>query len=453
MKINRGIFREYDIRGIFERDIKGEFPYLLGKAFGSYVLKSGKNKVCIGGDNRHTTPGIKEKLVLGVADTGCDVTDIGISPTPVLYFAARRHKLDAGIMVTASHNPPEYNGFKMVVGERSLYGKEIQEIADYIEATDFISGAGKIMEMQIIESYVSFIARKFSFSKKFRIGVDTGNGTVGPVIMEVFKSLGIEVFPLYIDSDPTFPNHLPDPMVEKNLQDLRETVLKNNLDAGFAYDGDGDRLGVIDDKGDILWGDKLMILYSREVLAKLPGAPVIFDVKCSRSLEEEIKKAGGRPLMWKTGHSLIEDKMHREHAPLAGELSGHLYFADEYYGYDDAVYASLRLLRIMDGAEEKLSGLLRGVREYYSTPEMRIDVPDEKKFEAVQKIKDFYQNKYDTCDIDGVKVYFPEGWALVRASNTQPAIVVRVEAEAKDSLEQIKQLFLERINETLKEAR
>jgi len=452
MKINRGIFREYDIRGVFEEDIKGDFPYLLGKAFGSYLVSLGRRSVCVGGDNRQTTPGIKEKIVKGISETGCEVADMGIIPTPVLYFAVHKHGKDAGLMVTASHNPPEYNGFKMVVGERSLYGEEIQKIADYVETENFHAGKGKICRQEVVDEYVSFLAGKFRFTKKFRIGVDTGNGTLGPTLMKVLSALAIEVSALYVDSDPSFPNHLPDPLVEENLADLRREVVGQNLDAGFAYDGDGDRIGVIDDRGAVLWGDRLMILYAREVLKSIPGAPVIFDVKCTRALEEEIEKAGGRPVMWKTGHSLIEDKLHKEKAPLAGELSGHIYFADEYYGYDDAVYASLRLLRIMDNSEGRLSGLLSGIREYSSTPEIRIEIPDAKKFAAVDRLKEIYARNYDISDIDGVKVFFPGGWALARASNTQPAVVVRVEADNGETLEKIKQVFLASIEEVVEKA-
>lgn len=449
VKFNRGIFREYDIRGIFETDLKGKFSHDLGRAFGRYVVKAGMKKVCVGGDNRITSPELREKLIEGLAKTGCEVTDIGTVPTPALYFAVHRYRSDGGVMVTASHNPPEYNGFKMVFGGGSLHGKEIQRLADYMESGNGNDGKGHVVQRDILDEYISFMTGKFSFKKKFRIGVDTGNGTLGPTLLKVLKPLGIEVLPLYTESDPSFPNHLPDPLVADNLRDLIKAVLENKLDAGFAYDGDGDRLGVIDNKGNIWWGDKLMILYAREVLANLPGSSVIFDVKCTRALEEEIRKAGGKPLMWKTGHSLIEDKLHSEKAPIAGELSGHLYFADEYYGYDDAVYASLRLLRIMDNKNIPLSEMLKGVKEYSATPEIRIEVPDEKKFGAVERIKNFFRQDYTISDIDGVKVYFPEGWALARASNTQPAIVVRIEAETQASLETIKRLFISKISEII----
>lgn len=447
MKVNKGIFRQYDIRGIYEKDLKGDFAYYLGKSFGTYLKRQGKKSVSVGGDNRLTTPELKEKLIEGLFSTGCEIYDIGIVPTPVLYFSVHYYNFDAGIMVTASHNPPEYNGFKMVVGEKSIYGEEIQKIADIMENEDFEKGSGNLNGRNAIADYINYLKSKFNFKRKFRVGVDTGNGTVGPVIVPLYNELGIEVFPLYIESDGRFPNHLPDPVVPENLKDLINIVKENSLDVGFGFDGDGDRLGVVDDKGEIQWGDRLLILYAREVLKKTPKSKIIFDVKCSKALEEEIEKAGGIPVMWKTGHSLIENKMHQENSPLAGELSGHLYFADEYYGYDDAIYASLRLLRILDNENKSLSELLSDVKKYYSTPEIRVEVPDERKFEIVEKLKEYYRGKFPASEVDGIKVYFPEGWALVRASNTQPALVVRVEGETQEALEKIQKEFLNVINQ------
>jgi phosphomannomutase/phosphoglucomutase len=446
MKVNRKIFREYDIRAIYEEDLKGDLPYYLGRSFGTIVKRAGKKNVCTGGDNRFTTPEIKEKLIKGILETGCDVTDTGIVPTPVLYFAVHKYNFDAGVMVTASHNPPEFNGFKMVVGNKSLYGKEIQQAAGLIEKDDFETGNGRFFQKDASQDYMNLMLERFRFKKKLRVAVDTGNGTLGPLLVPLFEKLGIDFIPLYTDSDPSFPNHLPDPVVPENLKDLIKTVTGNNLDIGLGYDGDGDRLGVVDENGGILWGDQLLIIYAREILKKHQGAKIIFDVKCTRALEEEIEKAGGIPVMWKTGHSLIEDKMQAEKAPLAGELSGHLYFADDYYGYDDAVYASLRLLEILDNTGRKTSSLLDEVKKYHSTPEIRIEVPDEKKFTAVENIKKFFAETDNRISgIDGVKVFFPEGWALVRASNTQPALVVRMEADNGESLKRIKTGFLETI--------
>ncbi len=450
MEINRKIFREYDIRGVYEEDLRDSLPYYLGMSFGSIVRRSGKKNVCIGGDNRLTTPEIKDKLVKGILKTGCNVTDTGIVPTPVLYFTLHKNGFDAGVAVTASHNPPEFNGFKMVIGNKSLYGGEIQRIADLIEKEDFETGSGQYTEKDAVVDYSGFMLENFNFKTKMKVAIDTGNGTLGPTIVPLFEKIGIDYTPLYTSSDPSFPNHLPDPVVPENLKDLIKTVIDNKLDIGLGYDGDGDRLGVIDEKGNILWGDMLLAIYAREILKKTPGAKIIFDVKCSKALEEEIKKYGGIPIMWKTGHSLIESKMHEEKAPLAGELSGHLYFADNYYGFDDATYASLRLLQIMDNTGKKTSSLLDGVNRYYSTPEIRLEVPDEKKFDVVETLKKLFVEKGNkTSDIDGVKVFLPYGWALVRASNTQPALVVRVEAENPESLEKIKKDFLDTIGRFL----
>ncbi|MCM8785020.1 MAG: phosphomannomutase/phosphoglucomutase [Candidatus Omnitrophica bacterium] len=442
MRINRTIFREYDIRGIYEKDLKGDLPYFIGKAFGTYIKRKDMKSVCVGGDNRLTTNEIKEELIKGLVDTGCEVRDIGIVPTPVLYFSVHFFNFDSGIMVTASHNPPNFNGFKMVVGKSSLYGKEIQKIADLIENEDFEKGNGKVEKNNVEDNYINFMVERFKFNKKLKVGIDTGNGTTGPLVEKIFKKIGIEFIGLYIESDGNFPNHLPDPVVPENLKDLIEAVKKYNLDCGFGFDGDGDRLAVIDENGEILWGDKLMIIYSKDILSKNKGAKIIFDVKCSKSLEEEIEKLGGIPIMWKTGHSLIENKLHLEKAPIAGELSGHLYFADEYFGYDDAIYSCLRLLRILDKENKKISEFFEGVRKYYSTPEIRIEVPDDRKFEIVENVKKFYSDKYKINDIDGVKVYYPYGWALLRASNTQPALVVRIEGETEEILNKIEEEFL-----------
>ncbi len=452
MKLNRNIFREYDIRAVYEEDLKGNLPYYLGRALGSYLIRQDRKTICIGGDNRFTTDEMKTKIARGLLESGCNVTDIGTLPTPIVYFAIKEFKFDAGAVVTASHNPPEFNGLKMVVGEESLHGHEIQSIADIIEAEDFEDGKGKLVEMEIIDRYLHYMQKRFSFKKNFKIGVDTGNGVAGPVIEKLFNLIGLDFVPLYTDSNPAFPNHLPDPMVPANMEDLIDAVRKNSLDAGLGFDGDGDRLGVIDDKGQMLWGDRLMILYSREVIAKNPGSKIIFDVKCSRALAEEIEKKGGIPIMWKTGHSLIEAKMKLEKAPLAGELSGHIYFADEYYGYDDAIYAALRLLRIMDNSEMKLSDMLKDVQEYHATPEIRIEIPDEAKFRAVDKMKLFFEKHYSVSDIDGVRIDFPDGWALVRASNTQPALVIRAEGTTAGSLERIKKDFIPIVKNFIKDS-
>jgi len=442
MRVNRTIFREYDIRGIAGRDLTGETALLIGRAFGTWVRRHGGTSVAVGGDNRLTTPGLKEQAIRGLLSSGCLVADCGIVPSPMVYFAARHRGLDAAMVVTASHNPPEFNGFKTVFSGKSLHGGQIGEIADIIEKEAFVADGGAVSPTDAAGDYLAWMRQRFCFSGRLRIGVDTGNGTAGPFLVPLLRSLGAQVHALYEESDPSFPHHLPDPVVPEHLKDLVALVLKEHLDAGIALDGDGDRIGVVDDRGRILWGDRLLILFAREVLAAHPGAAVIYDVKCTKALEEEIRKAGGQPVMWKTGHSLIEGKLHELHAPLAGELSGHIYFADEYFGYDDAIYAALRLLRMLDDTDRPLSDMLAGVKEYAATPEIRMEVPDEEKFGAVERLRDHFRGRFPVSDIDGVKVFFPDGWALVRASNTQPALVLRIEAENEAALARIRAEFL-----------
>ncbi len=451
MKINRFIFREYDIRGIAGKDIDDNFAYFLGKAIGSYLHRENAEKIVVGGDNRISTPGYKEKLIKGLVDSGKIVTDIGITTTPVLYFARKTGNFDAGVVITASHNPPQFNGFKVVIGEKSLYGKQILQLADIMESNDFVSGKGKIEQKDFEPDYISFMKEKFSFKNPLRVGIDTGNGIVGPLISKILNILKVPYHGLYLQSDGTFPHHMPDPAVAENLQDLIGIVKKEKLNAGLALDADGDRFAAITEDGKILWGDQLLIIFSMDVLKKKPGAKIIFDIKCTKALEDAIKADGGIPIMWKTGHSLIEDKMLEENSPLAGELSGHLYFADEYFGYDDGTYTALRLLKIMDTTGLTLNSLLKNIKQYYSSEEMRIETPDEKKFGIVERLKTFYKAQYPISDIDGVKVYFDNGWALVRASNTQPALVVRVEGYTENALKKIEPEFVETVKKFIKE--
>ncbi len=450
MKIDRVVFREYDIRGIAGTQINNNFAYNLGRAFGTYIRNSGFRTTLVACDNRKSSPDLKYQLVNGIIKTGIDVFDAGMVPTPVAYFAQKKNGLDACIIVTASHNPPQFNGFKLVVGEAGLYGKKIQEIADIFESENFASGKGTVREIPVEQDYIGFMRKRFSFSSGIKIGIDTGNGTAGPFVKKLFTALGINYEGLYLESDNSFPHHLPDPVVPENLVDLIDLVKKNKLDAGFGLDGDGDRIGVVGSDGSILWGDQLLIIFGLDILKRNPGIPVIFDVKCTLALEEEIKKAGGNPIMWKTGHSLIKAKLVEEKAVLGGELSGHIYFADEYYGFDDAIYATLRLLRIMNETGKKPEQLLEGKKRYFSSPEIRIEVGEEKKYRIVEALKNFYRKEYKISDIDGVKVYFSDGWALARVSNTQPAIVLRVEGMTPDALERIKNQFMKKVEEQMK---
>ncbi|HOL49635.1 MAG TPA: phosphomannomutase/phosphoglucomutase [bacterium] len=450
MKPDRVVFREYDIRGIVKTQINNEFAFTLGRAFGTKIKNEGLKNCVVACDNRETSPDLKNHLIDGMMKAGIEVFDAGMIPTPVAYFAQKHYGLDACAMVTASHNPPQFNGFKLVLGETGLHGEQIQQIADIIEKQDFISGSGSTKTIQVEQDYIDFMKERFSFSSKMKIGVDTGNGTTGPFVKKLFSSLGIDFVGLYLESDSSFPHHLPDPVVPENLVDLIKLVKEQKLDAGFGFDGDGDRIGVIGSDGSILWGDQLLIIYGLDILKTKPGSTIVFDVKCTLALEEEIKKAGGIPLMWKTGHSLIKAKLMEEKAVLGGELSGHIYFADQYFGFDDAFYACLRLLRIMDQTGKKPEQLLENKKRYYSSPEIRIEVGEEKKYAIVEELKNFYKQKYNVSEIDGVKVYFPDGWALARVSNTQPAIVLRVEGKDEKSLEEIKKQFLSKVEETIK---
>ncbi len=449
MKIDRVIFREYDIRGLVDKQINNDFAFVLGRAFGSYLRKSGLKTLVAACDNRKSSPELKKNLINGIKNCGIVVFDAGMIPTPFAYFAQKKYELDACAIVTASHNPPQFNGFKLVAGQHALYGAKIQQIADIIEKEDFEEGIGDIKRIQVQDDYIAFMKQRFEFKRKIKIAVDTGNGTAGPFIEKLFSCLGVEFEPLYLESDNTFPHHLPDPVVPENLKDLIALVKEKKLDAGFGLDGDGDRIGAVGSDGTILWGDQLLIIYGLDILKRNPGATVVFDVKCTLALEEEIKRAGGRPIMWKTGHSLIEAKIIEENAALGGELSGHIYFADEYFGFDDAFYACLRLLRIMDETGKNPEQLLEGKKRYFSSPEIRIDVGEERKYKIVEGLKDFYKNRFKINDIDGVKIYFPDGWALARVSNTQPAIVLRVEGKSQESLESINKQFFNKIKDIM----
>ena len=450
MKVERVIFRQYDIRGIIGEQIHNDFAFILGRAFGSYVREMNLKTAIIGCDNRESSPELKKYFINGLTESGIDVFDAGMIPTPVAYFAQKKYKLDACAVVTASHNPPQFNGFKLVVGDTGLYGEKIQYLADIIEKENFSSGHGKCEMIQVEQNYIEFMKERFQFKRKMRIGVDTGNGTAGPFVQKLFSSLGLDFIGLYLDSDNRFLHHLPDPVVPENLNDLITLVKEKKLDAGFGFDGDGDRIGVIGSDGSILWGDQLLIIYGLDILKRKPQAKLVFDVKCTLALEEEIKKSGGIPVMWKTGHSLIKAKIMEEKADLGGELSGHIYFADEYFGFDDAFYACLRLLRIMDQSGKNPEQLLEGRKRYYSSPEIRIDVGEEKKYQIVENLRNFYREKFNVSEIDGVKVYFPDGWALARVSNTQPAIVLRFEGMTEQSLEAIKKQFMEKLKEMMK---
>lgn len=436
--INPFIFRQYDIRGIVNEDIDEDFAKTLGQAFGSFSLQKGEKTVVVGCDNRASSPNLKNSLIKGLLSTGCDVVDIGTVVTPIFYYSRILYDINPGIIVTASHNPAEFNGFKIAFGPGTIYGDEIQNLRRSMEKSIFEVGTGEISYIDPVGDYFDMICKKIQLSKRLKVGIDCGNGTASLFAEKLFDRLGVDVVPLYCDSDPAFPNHFPDPVNPDNLVDLKDLVLKYNLDLGIGFDGDGDRIGVVDDLGNIIFGDMLMILFWREILPKYPGTTAIVEVKCSQALVDEIKKLGGNPIFYKTGHSLIKAKMREIDAVFTGEMSGHMFFADEFYGFDDAFYAGARLLRILSNSNEKLSELLADVPKYISTPELRIPCPDEEKFDKVEKVRNFFKNKYPMIDVDGARVLFPDGWGLVRGSNTGPELIVRCEAKTPEGLNFIK---------------
>jgi len=436
--VNPQIFRKYDIRGVVDEDISEQDVVSIGKGVGTYLRAENRPQVIVGRDCRLSSDRYRELLVEGLLATGCDVLDIGVCPTPVFYFSIRHFKRHGGVIITASHNPPEYNGFKVCSGYDTLFGKQIQEVRRIIEKDDFTKGAGRVETADPVTPYRKFLKHNVKLSKSMRVGIDAGNGTAGVVAVPILKELGCEVFDLYCDMDGSFPNHEADPTVVENMQDLVALVRERELDLGIGFDGDGDRIGVIDDRGNIIWGDQLMIIYAREILTRKPGAVFISEVKCSQTLYDDIERHGGRAIMWKTGHSLIKQKMKEVKAELAGEMSGHMFFADRYFGYDDAIYASCRLLEILGATGKTISELLSDVPKTYTTPEIRVPCPDDKKFEVVKDVTAYFRQRQKIIDIDGARVLFEGGWGLVRASNTQPVLVLRFEAFSPDRLSEIR---------------
>lgn len=438
MKIKPEIFRQYDIRGLVDKDLTQETVELLGKGIGTYFRWNKKKEVALGRDCRLSSPLYSQALTEGLLSTGCEIIDLGIIPTPLLYFTIYYKHIEAGVMITGSHNPPEYNGFKMMVGEETLYGEAIQEIFTLIQNEDFIEEKSSITkDLHIVPEYQEYVLNNIKLEKKLKVVVDAGNGTAGVVAVPIFKKMGCEVIELYCEMDGRFPNHHPDPTLPEALEDLIQKVKKTKADLGIAYDGDGDRIGIIDDAGNIIWGDVLMVLFARDILPSNPGAPIISEVKASKVLYDEIERLGGRPIMWKTGHSLIKKKIKEEKALLAGEMSGHIFFADRYFGFDDAIYSSARLLELLSRSDKRLSQMLSDLPQTFSTPEIRIYASDEVKFKIVEEVKKELSQKYPIIDIDGVRAIYPGGWGLVRASNTQEVLVLRFEGDTEKDLENI----------------
>ena len=451
MKINPAIFREYDIRGVTGVDIDEGIFELIGKAYGTYMKQKGASTISMGRDCRVTSPELSQAVAKGINSTGLNVVDIGMVATPMLYFSLYNLDVDGGVMITASHNPGEYNGIKLSDGKNSLFGEHIQELRKLAESGEFSTGSGNTGEADIREDYIKFLKDNLDIKPGLKIAADYGNGMIGIIGPEVFREFGCEITELYETPDGTFPNHHPDPTVEENLAELIETVKSNNLEVGLGFDGDGDRIGVIDEKGEIIWGDMLVLIFARDVLSREQGSTFIGDVKCSTRLFKGIEDAGGEAIMWKTGHSLIKNKMKVENAAMAGEMSGHIFFADKFFGYDDALYAALRLLEIMSKTGKRVSELLGDIPHSVSTPEIRLDCPEKIKFQLVQRVKDQLSQDHEVIDIDGVRVEFPYGWGLIRASNTQPALVLRFEAENSEKLKQISTLIEGKLSSVMKE--
>jgi phosphomannomutase/phosphoglucomutase len=456
MDINPRIFRQYDVRGIVDRDLTPEVVELLGRGYGTYVASKGARRVSLGYDARLSSPGFSEALTRGIASTGVDVVQIGLVATPTLYFSLFHLDVDGGVMITGSHNPPEFNGFKLGLGKTTIYGDEIQAVLRVIQAGQFAEGKGQVTHAtrHIGAAYADEVVQRVgSIARPLTVVVDAGNGTGGLYGPQILRRVGAKVIELYCDVDGRFPNHHPDPTMPEFLVDLIAKVRETGADMGIAWDGDSDRIGVVDPQGRIVWGDQLMMLFSGEVLAAHPGAPIIFEVKCSQGLVEEIERLGGEPVMYKTGHSLIKGKMKEMHAPLAGEMSGHIFFADEYFGYDDALYAAARFTRLVAAQTKSLTELVDGLPRYYSTPETRVECPEEQKFAIVTQIAAHFKAHYEVIDVDGVRILFGDGWGLLRASNTQPVLVLRFEAQTPERLDEIKGIVLKKLQEIAPEVK
>lgn len=440
------IFREYDIRGKVPEELNRETAYRLGQCFGAYYLSCGAKRISLGRDCRLSSPELRLGVLEGMRDSGIDVQDLGMIPTPVLYFSLHHLPVDGGIQITGSHNPPEYNGFKICLGKRTIYGEEIQKLRRIGESGSFPKGRGRVESREILQPYMEEVLKRIRCGQIPRkVVLDAGNGVGGLVAPPIYSRLGIEVETLFCEPDGRFPNHHPDPTLPENLRSLIQKVRDTSADLGIAFDGDADRIGVVDRKGRILWGDQLMIIFSRDLLKRHPGAKIIGEVKCSQVLYEDIRKNGGVPIMWKAGHSLIKGKMKEEGALLAGEMSGHLFFAERYFGYDDAIYAGARLLEILTHEPKDLEEFLAGVPSLVSTPEIRMDCPDDLKFRVVAELAAEFKKEYQVIDVDGARVVFDRGWGLIRASNTQPVLVLRFEAEDQETLQEIQKIFMDRL--------
>jgi phosphomannomutase/phosphoglucomutase len=428
------IFREYDIRGAADTEMLDADVEQLGRAIGTYLARQAGQRISLGRDTRLSSPRLRNALVRGLKASGAHVIDLGVVPTPVLYYSVFHLKTDGAVMITGSHNPPEFNGFKTVCGESTIHGAAIQELRRMIETGDLASGEGSQTTADVVTPYVKEVAAMFHFPRRIRVVFDAGNGTGGVVMHRLLESLNVDATEMFFEMDGHFPNHHPDPTVAENLQPLVDKVRETGADLGIAFDGDTDRIGAVDDRGTIVWGDQLMVIYGREILTRKPGATFIGEVKCSQLMYDDLRARGGNPIMWKTGHSLIKAKMKETHAELAGEMSGHIFFADRWYGFDDALYSACRLMEIVANSGRPLSYQLADLPPTVVTPEIRFDCPDELKFAVVADVVAVLRARHKIEDIDGVRVLFPHGWGLVRASNTQPILVMRFEATTPELL-------------------
>jgi phosphomannomutase/phosphoglucomutase len=441
--MNPQIFREYDIRGIVERDLSGDVPFLIGRAFGSELRTRFEDVsspvAAVGHDNRPSSPGLAEDIIRGIRSTGVSVLAVGTVPTPALYWAAARYETHGGLQITGSHNPPEYNGFKMIAGGRALYGEAIQGLLERIRNERFEAGEGKLEEREVIRPYVEDLSSRFHLDRPIKVVADCGNGAGSLVATPLLRRIGADVVPLFCESDGTFPNHHPDPVVDANLADLIAKVKEEGAEFGVTFDGDADRIGAVDGNGGIIRGDILLLLFGLDALERL-GAPqpLVFDVKCSQVVPEVFAAKGGEPVMWKTGHSLIKEKMKEKGAPIAGELSGHICFGEDYYGFDDALFAACRLTELLARSDRSLADMVADFPRYVSTAEIRVEVSEEEKFDIVRDAVAAFRKDHEVIDVDGARVLFDGGWGLLRASNTQPVLVMRFEARTEEQLERIR---------------
>lgn len=444
--MNENIFREYDIRGVVDRDLTDETVYDVARAIGTFFKSRSASRASIGRDARESSPRFRDILIRGLNETGCDAVDIGMVPTPALYFSLFSEDVDAGVMITGSHNPADNNGLKICIDKSTIFGEQISEIKRIALARDFASGEGKSEQRDIIANYSNHILSDIKpGDRKLKVIVDAGNGMGGFIAAPLYREMGCEVVELFCEPDSRFPNHHPDPTVIENMRFAIDAVKEHKADLAIAFDGDADRIGVVDETGRVIWGDQLMVIFSREILKARPGSTFISEVKCSQSLFDDIRSHGGNAIMWKVGHSLIKAKMKETGAALAGEMSGHIFFADRYFGYDDALYAGARLIEILSRANAPLSSFLGDLPRTVTTPEIRRDCEDEKKFDVVRALTEDFKKTHEVIDIDGARVLFEHGWGLLRASNTQPVIVLRFEADSEAHLAEIQSEVEERL--------